>query len=106
RPGKRDTWAPAPGWRSGGPMQESLGLFAPTSAFSGRWRQRSKRSSLGLLPILALGQLANALQPVLPAFGQAVAMFGQDQSHGAVDEDKARHAPLRFQTVLQVIERR
>src|SRR5271166_164352 len=105
-PGKQDTWAPTPGWHSGGPMQKSLGLFAPTSAFSGRWRHRSKRSSLCLLPILAFRQLANAFQPVLPAFGQAVAMFGQDQSHGAVEEHKARHAPLRLQAVLQVIERR
>jgi hypothetical protein len=33
---------------------------------------------------------------VLPTFGQAVAMFGQDQSHGAVEEHKARHASLRL----------
>jgi hypothetical protein len=53
-------------------MQKSLGLLPPTSTFSGRWRHRSKRSSLYLFPISAFRQLANALQPVLPAFGQAV----------------------------------
>jgi hypothetical protein len=53
-------------------MQESLGILPPKSAFSGRWRHHSKRSSLSLFPIFALRQRAHALQPVLPAFGQAV----------------------------------
>src|SRR5258708_6902036 len=105
-PGKRDISASTPGWYSGEPKQKSPGFCSPTSAFSGRWRHRSKCSSLFLLPILAFRQLANALQPVLPAFGHAVAMFGQDQAHGAVEEHKARHAPLRLQAVLQVIGRR
>src|SRR5262249_50956975 len=81
-------------------------LLAPPSAFSGRRRHRSKRSALGRLPILAFSQLPNALQPVLPALGQAVAMFGQEQSHPAVEEPQARHAPLCRQAVLQVIDRR
>src|SRR5262245_60239593 len=71
-----------------------------------RWRHPSRRSSWCLLPLLAFRQLANALQPVLPALRQSVAMFGEDQSHGAVEEHKARQAPLRLQAVFEVIERR
>src|SRR5260221_9911972 len=104
-PGRQDTWAATPGWHSGRPRQKSHGLFAPMSAFSGRWRLRSKRSSLCLLPILAFRQVANALQPVLPAFGHSVAMFGQDEPNRAVEERKARHAPFRLEAVLQVIDR-
>src|ERR1700722_7733034 len=105
-PGTRDAWVPTPGWYSGVSRQKSLGFFAPTSVLSGRWRHCSKHSLLCLLPILALRQLANSLQPVLPAFGQAVAMFGQDQSQGAVEEHQARNASLRVEAVLQVIDRR
>jgi hypothetical protein len=53
-------------------MQKSLGLLPPTSTFSGRWRHRSKRSSLSLFPISAFRQCANTLVPVLPPFRQAV----------------------------------
>ncbi len=76
-------------------MQESLGLLPPKSAFSGRWRHHSKRSSLSLFPIFALRQRAHALQPVLPAFGQAVNCRRWDSATAMNASADGRHCDMQ-----------
>ena len=106
-PGKRDTWAPTPGWHSGGPMQKSLGLFAPTSAFSGRWRHRSKRahrcvSFRFLRSASSRMRSSQCSQPL----GKPSRCSGRINPMARWRNTRRRHAPLRLQAVLQVIERR
>jgi hypothetical protein len=84
-------------------MQESLGLLPPKSAFSGRWRHRSKRSSLYLFPISAFRQLAHALQPVLPTSAARLRASRHLSPMGLGDGDeclgywrRTRHASIIF----------
>src|SRR5271166_5294374 len=80
---------------------------------SGDWTLSPRSfSSLGLLCINTSQafppscKFANALQPVLPAFGHAIAMFGQDQTHGKVQERQARADALRLRANLDMIDGR
>lgn len=51
----------------------------------------------------AFGGVFDAAEAVLPAFGHAVAVFGRDEAHGAVDEGEAGAGGFGFEAVLDVV---